>query len=137
MESIFSYAMSPWKMRHYVLLNQPQTVRVATRRLASHDRDIEALHERNETAALLNASKLRQSAILQVVGAAATTVAGLRKKCRTLCGVVDDLQPAWLMHPMVAGALKADAARLGLTDADEASITASLMSRLKRPARPA
>jgi len=38
---------------------------------------------------------------------------GLKRKCKTLAGFIDAHEPAWLVHRMIAAALKADATRRG------------------------
>ena len=110
-----------WMDGHYAHLAVPTTVSAAIETLDGVKADVKALRGTGDAAVIEAALTLRDVGLLELVGAAALSRADLKKKAGHIVRH-GRLEPAYLVHPMIGAALRADAARLGLTSEQAAKV---------------
>ena len=120
-----------WMDGHYAHLAVPTTVSAAIKTLDGVKADVKALRGTGNAAVIEAALTLRDVGLLELVGAAALSRADLKKKAGHIVRH-GRLEPAYLVHPMIGAALRADAARLGLTSEQAAKVLAPVSAWLAK-----
>ena len=129
---LFAKILTPaWMGGHYAHLAVRTTVGAAIETLEGVEADVEALRGTGDAAVLKAALALRNVGLLELVGAAAMSRAELKKKAGHIARH-GRLEPAYLARPMIEAALRADAARLGLTPAQAAEVLAPVAAWLAK-----